>query len=100
MSVGVNTIRQELTGSVMSSPTQTEIVANHRRAVRFFWCFLIGATTVSLIGNIEDAILRSAQRRLSKLVPPLFRRSLYWPRYMALLSRFGRARLGGCMAGA
>ena len=54
MSVGVNTIRQELTGSVMSSPTQTEIVANHRRAVRFFWCFLIGATTVSLIGNIEE----------------------------------------------
>ena len=33
--------------------TQTDIAAkNHRRAVRFFWCFLIGATTVSLIGNI------------------------------------------------
>ena len=30
---------------------------NHRRAVRFFWCFLIGATTVSLIGNITHAVL-------------------------------------------
>jgi hypothetical protein len=38
--------------------TQTEIAAkNHRRAVRFFWCFLIGATTVSLIGNIAHAVL-------------------------------------------
>jgi hypothetical protein len=38
--------------------TQTEIAAkNHRRAVRFFWCFLIGATTVSLIGNIARAVL-------------------------------------------
>jgi hypothetical protein len=42
----------------MSSPTQTEIAAkNHRRAVRFFWAFLIGATTVSLIGNIAHAVL-------------------------------------------
>jgi hypothetical protein len=30
---------------------------NHRRAVRFFWCFLIGATLVSLIGNITRAAL-------------------------------------------
>ena len=38
--------------------TPTEIVAkNHRRAVRFFWCFLIGATTVSLLGNIAHAVL-------------------------------------------
>jgi hypothetical protein len=38
--------------------TQTEITQkNHRRAVRFFWCFLIGATTVSLIGNIAHAVL-------------------------------------------
>jgi hypothetical protein len=42
----------------MSTPTQTEIAAkNHRRAVRFFWCFLMGATTVSLIGNIAHAVL-------------------------------------------
>jgi hypothetical protein len=38
--------------------TQTEIAAkNHRRAVGFFWCFLIGATAVSLIGNITHAVL-------------------------------------------
>ena len=42
----------------MSTATQTEIaVKNHRRAVRFFWCFLLGATTVSLIGNIAHAVL-------------------------------------------
>jgi Protein of unknown function (DUF2637) len=38
--------------------TQTEIAAkNHRRAVWFFWCFLIGASTVSLVGNIAHAVL-------------------------------------------
>jgi Protein of unknown function (DUF2637) len=38
--------------------TQTEITQrNHRRAVRFFWCFLTGATTVSLAGNIAHAVL-------------------------------------------
>jgi len=38
--------------------TQTEITQrNHRRAVRFFWGLLIGATTVSLIGNITHAVL-------------------------------------------
>jgi hypothetical protein len=38
--------------------TQTEIAqANHHRAVRFFWCLLIGATTVSLTGNVVHAIL-------------------------------------------
>src|SRR5258708_17290669 len=38
--------------------TQIEITQrNHHRAVRFFWCFLIGATTVSLIGNIAHAVL-------------------------------------------
>jgi hypothetical protein len=38
--------------------TQTEITqTNHHRAVRFFWCFLIGATTVSLIGNVVHAML-------------------------------------------
>jgi hypothetical protein len=39
--------------------TQTEIAARHHaRAVRFFWGFLIGATLVSLIGNIVHAIWR------------------------------------------
>src|ERR1700758_4826112 len=38
--------------------TQTEITkTNHRRAVRFFWGLLIGATTVSLVGNVAHAVL-------------------------------------------
>lgn len=38
--------------------TLTEISQrNHRRAVRFFWGLLIGATTVSLVGNIAHAVL-------------------------------------------
>jgi Protein of unknown function (DUF2637) len=38
--------------------TQTEVnQRNHHRAVRFFWCLLIGATMVSLIGNIAHAVL-------------------------------------------
>src|ERR1700694_2765020 len=38
--------------------TQTEITQrNHHRAVRFFWCLLIGATTVSLLGDIAHATL-------------------------------------------
>jgi Protein of unknown function (DUF2637) len=38
--------------------TQVEITQiNHRRAVRFFWGLLIGATMVSLIGNIAHAVL-------------------------------------------
>src|ERR1700756_4463602 len=38
--------------------TQTEITQrNYRRAVRFFWGFLTGATAVSLIGNIAHAVL-------------------------------------------
>ena len=38
--------------------TQTEITQrNHRRAVRFFWGLLIGATLVSLLGNITHAVL-------------------------------------------
>ena len=42
----------------MTTPTQTEIaVKNHHRAVRFFWCVLGSATTVSLIGNITNAVL-------------------------------------------
>jgi Protein of unknown function (DUF2637) len=38
--------------------TLTEITQrNHRRAVRFFWGLLIGATLVSLVGNITHAVL-------------------------------------------
>jgi Protein of unknown function (DUF2637) len=38
--------------------TQTEInQRNHHRAVRFFWGLLIGATLVSLIGNITHAVV-------------------------------------------
>jgi hypothetical protein len=41
-----------------SNLTQIEITQrSHRRAVRFFWGFLIGATTVSLVGNITHAVL-------------------------------------------
>ena len=38
--------------------TQTEITQrNHHRAVRYFWIFLLGATTVSLAGNVAHAVL-------------------------------------------
>jgi len=38
--------------------TQTEMIRrSHSRAVRFFWAFLIGATLVSLIGNVAHAVL-------------------------------------------
>jgi hypothetical protein len=38
--------------------TQTEVsLKNHQRAVRFFWCLLIGATAVSLIGNVVHVML-------------------------------------------
>jgi hypothetical protein len=38
--------------------TQSESVQRaHHRAVGFFWCLLIGATTVSLIGNVVHAVL-------------------------------------------
>jgi hypothetical protein len=38
--------------------TQAEIAQrSHHRAVRFFWCFLIAATTVSLVGNVAHAVL-------------------------------------------
>jgi hypothetical protein len=57
--------------------TQTEITQrNHRRAVQFFWCFLIGATTVSLIGNIAHAVLPYIPRIVIQIgtaaIPPLF----------------------------
>jgi hypothetical protein len=42
----------------MSTSTQAEITQrNHRRAVRFFWALLLGATTVSLLGNVVHAVL-------------------------------------------
>src|SRR5277367_4011780 len=38
--------------------TQTDTTQkNHRRAVRYFWGVLIGATLVSLVGNITHAVL-------------------------------------------
>jgi Protein of unknown function (DUF2637) len=55
----------------------TEITQrNHRRAVRFFWSFLIGATLVSLVGNIVHAIWHLipfvAIQIGAAAVPPLF----------------------------
>jgi Protein of unknown function (DUF2637) len=55
---------------------QTEITQrNHRRAVRFFWSFLIGATTVSLMGNVVHAILPYIPRIFVQIgaaaVPPI-----------------------------
>jgi Protein of unknown function (DUF2637) len=48
---------------------------NHHRAVRFFWYFLLGATTVSLIGNIAHAVLPYIPRILIQIgaaaVPPI-----------------------------
>jgi hypothetical protein len=56
--------------------TQTEITQrNHHRAVRFFWGFLIGATLVSLIGNIAHAVLPYIPRIVVQIgaaaVPPI-----------------------------
>jgi ribosomal protein L18 len=56
--------------------TQTEITQrNHHRAVRFFWGFLIGATTVSLIGNMTHAVLPCIPRVVIQIgaatVPPI-----------------------------
>ena len=56
--------------------TRTEInQRNHGRAVRFFWCLLIGATFLSLVGNIAHAVLpylpRVAIQVGAAVVPPL-----------------------------
>ena len=56
--------------------TQTEITQrNHQRAVRFFWGLLIGATTVSLIGNVAHAVLPYIPRIVIQIgaatVPPI-----------------------------
>src|SRR5271156_4643376 len=40
----------------MTTPTEITL-KNHQRAVRFFWCLLIGATAVSLTGNVVHALL-------------------------------------------
>jgi hypothetical protein len=38
--------------------TQAEIAQrNHSRAVRFFWRLLVGATLISLVGNVAHAVL-------------------------------------------
>ncbi|OBI14921.1 hypothetical protein A5712_29800 [Mycobacterium sp. E2327] len=55
---------------------QNEVLRrNHGRAIRFFWCFLIGATVVSLIGNIVHAVLPYISRVPVQVgaatVPPL-----------------------------
>lgn len=56
---------------------QSEVTRrNHRRAVRFFWSFLIGATMVSLIGNVVHAVWHLIPFILIQIgtaaVPPLF----------------------------
>jgi hypothetical protein len=47
----------------------------HRRAVRFFWGFLVGATTISLAGNIMHAVLSYIPRIVVQIgaatVPPI-----------------------------
>src|SRR5271156_404328 len=57
--------------------TQVEVTRrNHRRAVRFFWSFLIGATAVSLIGNVVHAVCHLIPIVFIQIgtaaVPPLF----------------------------
>jgi hypothetical protein len=56
--------------------TQAEITQrNHRRAVQFFWTFLIVATIVSLLGNIAHAMLPFMPRVVVQVgaaaVPPV-----------------------------
>ena len=56
--------------------TQTEVTQrNHHRAVRFFWGLLLGATTVSLLGNIAHAVLPYIPRIVIQIgaaaVPPI-----------------------------
>jgi hypothetical protein len=56
--------------------TQAEITQkNHHRAVRFFWGLLIGASTVSLIGNVVHAVLPYIPRIVIQIgaaaVPPI-----------------------------
>lgn len=47
--------------SPMSLLTSSEIAQrHHHRAVRFFWSWLAGATTVSLVGNVAHAVLTAS----------------------------------------
>jgi len=56
--------------------TQTQLAhKNHRQAVRFFWACLIGATTVSLVGNVTHSLLPYIPRLAIQIgaaaVPPV-----------------------------
>jgi hypothetical protein len=56
--------------------TQAENVhKTHARAVRFFWCFLVAATTISLVGNVVHAVLPYIPRVVVQIgaaaVPPI-----------------------------
>ena len=57
--------------TAQAGTTQT----HHRRAVRFFWGLLIGATVVSLVGNIAHAVLPYIPRVVVQIgaaaVPPV-----------------------------
>ena len=80
--------------------TQTEIAAKkHRRAVRFFWGLLIGATTVSLIGNIAHAVLPYLPASSSRSVPPPCLPSRCSPPCTASPSPCARERPAGFTAG-
>jgi hypothetical protein len=55
---------------------QAEITQrNHNHAVRFFWGFLIGATAISLLGNVAHAVLPYISRFVVQVgaatVPPI-----------------------------
>ena len=81
--------------------TQIEITQrNHRRAVRFFWCFLIGASTVSVIGNIAHAVLPCLSRIIIQIgaaaVPPIT--LLAAVHGIALAVRAGASGRGYCWA--
>jgi hypothetical protein len=49
--------------------------STHRRAVRFFWSLLIGATLISLVGNVAHAVLPYIPRIVvqtgAAAVPPI-----------------------------
>jgi hypothetical protein len=80
--------------------TQIEITQrNHHRAVRFFWGFLIGATTVSLIGNIAHATLSYIPPSSSRSALPLCLPSLSSPLCTASRSPSARERPAGFTAG-
>ena len=80
--------------------TQTEITnRHHHRAVRFFWGLLIGATMVSLVGNIAHAVLPYLSPILSRSLPPQCLPSPSLPPCTASPSRCVRGRPAWCTAG-